>query len=213
MKDKILSNIKNNNKWYILIVCLIGFFIILINVLNNNIQSFDTFIYKAVISFKSDYVTNIFKFITEFGDAILLVTITLLSLIILKNKKIAGSIAINLVLFPLLNTLLKNIIRRPRPEGYRLIEETGYSFPSGHSMAAMAFYGLIIYYIFENVKNKKIRNFSCVLLNILILLIGISRIYLGVHYASDVIAGFLASLVYLIVYISIILKLIRIKEK
>ena len=46
MKDKILSNIENNNRWYILIVCLIGFFTILINVLNDNIQSFDTFIYK-----------------------------------------------------------------------------------------------------------------------------------------------------------------------
>jgi len=209
MKDKILSNMENNKKWYVLVICLIGFIIILLNVLNGNIQKFDEVVYNAVISIKSDFVTNIIKVITEFGDALVLITIVILCFCILKNKKIAGSIAINLVLFPLLNTLLKNIIKRPRPEGYRLIQETGYSFPSGHSMAAMAFYGLIIYYIFENVKNIKIRNISCILLSILILLIGISRIYLGVHYASDVLAGFLVSLVYLIVYISIILKITK----
>lgn len=126
-----------------------------------------------------------------------------MSIILIKNKKIGTSICLNLVLITLLNLLLKNIIERPRPVGYRIIDETGYSFPSGHSMVSMAFYGLIIYFIWKNVKNKKIRNLSCVLLGMLIILIGISRIYLGVHYASDVIGGFVISITYLILFTTI----------
>lgn len=117
-----------------------------------------------------------------------------------KEKKIAFSIPLNLLIITVLNIVLKNIVERPRPIGYRLIDETGYSFPSGHSMISTAFYGLIIYFIWKNVKNKTIRNVSCILLVILIVLIGISRIYLGVHYASDVIGGFSISIAYLIIF-------------
>jgi membrane-associated phospholipid phosphatase len=91
---------------------------------------------------------------------------------------------------------------------YRIIEETGYSFPSGHSMISMAFYGYIIYLIYKYVKNKYIKWISIVLLSILICSIGISRIYLGVHYTSDVLGGFLISVSYLVIYISSIKKLL-----
>ena len=112
----------------------------------------------------------------------------------------------NLVIITALNQLLKNILQRPRPTEYRIIEETGYSFPSGHSMISMAFYGYIIYLIYKYVKNKYIKWFSIVLLSILICSIGISRIYLGVHYTSDVLGGFLISVSYLVIYISAVNK-------
>ena len=118
----------------------------------------------------------------------------------------AASISLNLILITLLNILLKNIVQRPRPIDYRLIEEVGYSFPSGHSMISMAFYGFIIFLIFRYGKNKN-KVFWEVLLGIIIFLIGISRIYLGVHYASDVVAGFLIAIFYLFVYITVILKI------
>jgi len=204
---RIFNVLKNNKHWYLLFLSLIVFLFILINVLNENTVKFDKKIYNAIISIKSDYMTNIFKVITEFGDATILIIITIIFLIILKNKKMAITVVLNLSIFPLLNVFLKNIIKRPRPVGYRLIEESGYSFPSGHSMASMAFYGLIIYYVLKNVKNKTVRNIICTSLSILIILIGTSRIYLGVHYATDVIAGFLVSIVYLVIYITIILKL------
>ena len=76
-------------------------------------------------------------------------------------------------------------------------------------MSSLAFYGLIIYFIFKNIKNKKVRNTGCIVLSLLIVLIGISRVYLGVHYPSDVLAGFLFAISYLslyIEYIKIILK-------
>ena len=113
-------------------------------------------------------------------------------------------ISINLIVTAIFNLLLKNIIRRNRPVGYRLVEETGFSFPSGHSMASMAFYGLIIYLVFKYVKNKYAKIALCTFLSILIASIGISRIYLGVHYASDVLAGFMISLSYLTLFTHLI---------
>ena len=71
-------------------------------------------------------------------------------------------------------------------------------------MASMTFYGLIIYFIFKFVKNKKIKTCLIIVLSILITLIGISRIYLGVHYPSDVLAGFMISISYLVLYTHII---------
>ena len=110
------------------------------------------------------------------------------------------------MIITILNQLLKRILQRPRPTEYRIIEETGYSFPSGHSMISMAFYGYLIYLIYKYAKNKYIKWISIVLLSILICTIGISRIYLGVHYTSDVLGGFLISISYLIIYISAVNK-------
>ena len=73
-------------------------------------------------------------------------------------------------------------------------------------MISMAFYGYIIYLIYKYVTNKYIKWFSIVLLSILICSIGISRIYLGVHYTSDVLGGFLISVSYLVIYISAVIK-------
>ena len=122
-------------------------------------------------------------------------------MIILKNKKISILIAGNLVISTGLNIILKNIVQRPRPEGYRLIEEVGFSFPSGHSMVSVAFYGFIAYLIWKKVENKKLKYILCGLLVMFAVLIGFSRIYLGVHYASDVVAGGVLSIVYLVIYI------------
>ena len=105
-----------------------------------------------------------------------------------------------------LNQLLKRILQRPRPTEFRIIEETGYSFPSGHSMVSMAFYGYLIYLIYKYVKNKYVKWILIALLSILICTIGVSRIYLGVHYTSDVLGGFLVSISYLILFISTVNK-------
>ena len=114
----------------------------------------------------------------------------------IRNKKIGISIFSNLVIITILNQLLKRILQRPRPTEYRIIEETGYSFPSGHSMISMAFYGYLIYLIYKYVKNKYIKWTSIILLSILICSIGISRIYLGVHYTSDVLGDFYINIIF-----------------
>jgi len=79
-------------------------------------------------------------------------------------------------------------------------------------MASMAFYGLLIYFAYRYINNKKVRAIICIVLSLLIPLIGFSRIYLGVHYTSDVIAGFLISLSYLILFTSIAPKLLKLEK-
>ena len=148
------------------------------------------------------------KIVTFFGGATCLIGLTIILFIIIKNKKIGFLIGINLITITILNQLFKFILQRPRPTEYRIINETGYSFPSGHSMISMAFYGFLIYLIYKYVKNKKLKYISITLISILIIFIGISRIYLGVHYTSDVLGGFLLSISYLVIYISSIKKLL-----
>ena len=207
MKKKIKEFITKNLKWIILFICLIGFLAIAEDVFNKEIMSGDIIGYKLVSTFLiSDFATPIAKFITNFGGAIFLIALTIVLLILIKNKKIGISIFSNLVIVTILNQLLKAILQRPRPTEYRIVEETGYSFPSGHSMVSMAFYGYLIYLIYKYVKNKYIKWISIVLLSILVCSIGISRIYLGVHYTSDVLGGFLISMSYLVIYISAVNK-------
>ena len=208
MKEKIKRFIVKNLKWIILFICLIGFLALAEDVFNKEIMNGDIIGYKFISTYLiSDFATPIAKFITNFGGAIFLIGIAVILFIVIKNKKIGISIITNLGIITILNQLLKRILQRPRPEEFRIINESGYSFPSGHSMISMAFYGYLIYLIYKYVKNKYLKWFVITILGILIVNIGISRIYLGVHYTSDVLAGFLISISYLIVYISIVNKL------
>ncbi len=213
MRGKIKEFIVKNLKWIILFICLIGFCALAEDVFNKEIMKGDIIGYKIVSTFLiSDFATPIAKFITNFGGAIFLVIATITLFIVIKNKKIGISILSNVAIVTVLNQLIKRILQRPRPTEYRIIEETGYSFPSGHSMVSMAFYGYFIYLIYKYVKNKYVKWISISLLSLLICAIGISRIYLGVHYTSDVLGGFLISISYLIIYISAANKFIIEKE-
>ena len=207
MKEKIKEFIVKNLKWIILFICLVGFLALTEDVFHKEIMNGDIIGYKIISTFLiSDFTTPIAKFITNFGGAIFLIILTVVLVILIKNKKIGLSIFSNLVIITVLNQLLKRILQRPRPTEYRIIEETGYSFPSGHSMVSMAFYGYLIYLIYKYVKNKYIKWISIVLLSLLICSIGISRIFLGVHYTSDVLGGFFISISYLVIYVSAVNK-------
>ncbi|CDC30913.1 pAP2 family protein [Clostridium sp. CAG:508] len=209
MKEDWKELIKKNLKWVVLFICLVGFLALAEDVFNKEIMNGDIIGYKLISTFLiSDFVTPIAKFITNFGGAIFLSIATVMLFLLIKNKKIGLSIISNIVIITILNQLLKRILQRPRPTEFRIVEETGYSFPSGHSMVSMAFYGYLIYLIYRYIKNKYVKWTLITILSILICLIGISRIYLGVHYTSDVLGGFLLSISYLVIYISSIKKLI-----
>ena len=209
MKEDWKELIKKNLKWVVLFICLVGFLALAEDVFNKEIMYGDIIGYKIISTFLiSDFVTPIAKFITNFGGAIFLSIATVMLFLLIKNKKIGLSIISNIVIITVLNQLLKRILQRPRPTEFRIVEETGYSFPSGHSMVSMAFYGYLIYLIYRYIKNKYVKWTLITILSILICLIGISRIYLGVHYTSDVLGGFLLSISYLVIYISSIKKLL-----
>lgn len=200
---------KNYFIWIIFIICLLLFLIIMKDVIIKEDMSIDSIGYNLISKYLiNDSLTPFIKAITWFGGALSLISITILLLILIKNKKIGLLIGINLILITILNQALKFIIKRPRPIDHRIIEETGFSFPSGHSMASMAFYGFMIYLIYKYTKNKYLKIVLISILSLLILMIGISRIYLGVHYTSDVLGGFLISFAYLIIYIKLTNKLI-----
>jgi membrane-associated phospholipid phosphatase len=103
-----------------------------------------------------------------------------------------------------LNLIMKWFFDRPRPALRHLTEVSGLSFPSGHAMMSFSFYGLLIYLIFENVDNKFTKYSLSFLLLILMHLIGLSRVYLHVHYASDVLAGFALGTIWLIICLFIL---------
>lgn len=172
----------------------------------NIINLIDTNVYDLIIKLMSTNVTAIMMFISYLGSAMTLITLSIAFIILLKNKRDSKMIVLNLSLVFILNRILKYIIARPRPNILRLVEETGYSFPSGHSMVSMGFYGFLIYLICINIKNKKIKYPLVVFLSLLILLIGLSRIYLGVHYCTDVIGGFIIAILYLVIFIKFVYK-------
>ena len=204
LKMKTKEIVSKNIKWIILFICILITVLIVEDVMEKEIMEIDTIGYKIMSEhIISEEVTPIAKVITEFGGAIFLITLSIILLIVIKNKKIGILIWINLAISTIINQILKNIIQRPRPTEFRIINQNGYSFPSGHSMASMTFYGFLIYLIYKKVKNKYLKWTLISLLSILIILVGASRVYLGVHYTSDVIAGILISTSYLIMFTSI----------
>ncbi len=193
-------------KYIIMIICIMIFAFLSINIINKDLLEIDSFIYNLIKDYISDNLTIFAIIITNFGGIFVYIILVLFLFLWFKDNKVAFSVFLNLILVSSLNFLIKNIFQRARPNIFPIIRENGYSFPSGHSMISLAFYGYLIYLLYKKVNNKYLKLFGIVFLSILILLIGISRIYLGVHYASDVIGGFLLSLVYLIIYIMFVNK-------
>lgn len=166
---------------------------------NNKLQNLDNSFYdKIKITNKK---TTIFKFITLLADAKFIAFLCFISLFIIENKKIAFTIIINLLIMWFLIGILKNIFKRARPNKNRLVEEIGYSYPSGHTMTSTIFYGYVMFLILLTSIILSIKIVIIILLLIIILLIGYSRIYLGVHYLSDVIGAILFGSSYVLLYI------------
>ena len=196
----------------IVVLCLMLFSIICYQILNYDSLAIDKNVYSFIAdNIMNDGLTPILKVITELGGVVF--TIIAGVLIFIFCKKIKWFVTFDLVGVTLINQLLKHIIRRPRPNILRLVEESGYSFPSGHSMVSMAFYGIIIYLVYKNVSNKYLKWLLISLLSLLILSIGFSRIYVGVHYFTDVAGGFLLGLAYVVIYVNIYNNKVKLNEK
>lgn len=198
------NNYKKYIKYVILILCLAIFAIFTYKVVADKTIYIDDAVYNYISNnIISENRTNIVKVITNITSPLMVIITALILVIVIKDKKIKISLVINLLGVTIINNLIKVIVARPRPDINRLVTETGYSFPSGHSITSMVFYGYLVYLIYKYIDNKKIKIPLMIFLILLIPIIGLSRIYLGVHYTSDVLCGFLLGIVYLILFISI----------
>lgn len=172
------------------------------DLLFDELQLFDLIVTKAVRFHPSEILTLGMTYISNMGSPLVLTIIGLFMVgyLILVQRHFWDAIQIPIVSIGavLLNAALKVLFHRQRPSLIHLVQVSGLSYPSGHAMISYSFYGLLIYLFWLNLKRPVLLYFLTSLLGMLILLIGISRIYLGVHYPSDVIAGFAAGSTWLV---------------
>ena len=182
------------------IILLVGFILIMILVITDNISVFDDKVYEFLINKRSSGLDLYFKNITRLGNTITI--IIALVLITILGKGIQRVIGItSIAATAVLNSIVKNIIKRARPEHIKLIKQGGFSFPSGHAMISIALYGFLIYIVNKKIKNKSLKVVLTILLGVIIISIGLSRIYVGVHYPSDILAGYLFAIAILMITI------------
>ena len=177
------------------------------DLIKKELETFDSIIYDYISKAITHNMTGFMKLMSYLGSGYVLVFISIVSIILFwKSKKYSfysKMVGVNLIASSIANEIFKMTFHRGRPNVLRLIEISGFSFPSGHSMIGLSFYGFISYLCFKNIKSKW-RYAIVTLFGVLILSIGISRIYLGVHFASDVVAGFSAGLAWLAAFITIV---------
>lgn len=181
--------------------------------INDELIGFDNSVTDYVLSHRSPALDTYFKMVTDIGDVEGYVIVTIIAAIIswavLKKWKYMLQIGIVMIISALSNLALKRVFNRARPTIEQLVTADGLSYPSGHAMAAMSFYGFLIYLFYKMKMNKILKYTGMLLAALLILSIGISRIYLGVHYPSDIVAGFIAGAVW-VVFCIIVFNLIEV---
>lgn len=187
----------------IIIVGCINLFIELTENLKTEVLAdYDTRITQYIVAFRKPALTRYFLFVTILGSFYgYLVVCTICALafnFVFKSWKYLAQTMMVLLLASVSNVTLKRFIDRARPGLEHLVSVETLSYPSGHAMSAMAFYGFLIYLFYKFKINKLLKTASIILLIILILSIGISRIYLGVHFPSDIVGGFIAGFIWVI---------------
>ncbi len=188
--------------WQVLgVLCLAGAVALGVAVHTYHILPMDTAIYDWVHAHMiNPGLTPVVRAFTQLASAVGLIIIAMVLLIVLAvrhHARIGVAIALNLAVEAALNEVIKAIVQRPRPSVEHLVVERGFSFPSGHAMAATAFYGFLIYLLYHYRRHTAAVWALIVALGAIVPVTMFTRVYLGVHYASDVLAGFLFSIAYL----------------
>lgn len=190
--------------WHLLVVlgCLGIFLLLLEDVLDGDLMRIDVLAYRLIVeNLRASWLTPIMETVSALATPAVMLVMLLVIAAFAPGRRPGWCCTVNIVLVTALNAVLKLLVQRPRPdEAIRLVAETGFSFPSGHSMAAMAFFGLIVWLVWHYESDRRQRLLLCAAFALVIASVGFSRIYLGVHYASDVVGGFCASMIWLAFY-------------
>lgn len=185
---------KTINYLYLSLICFFLFFFLTIFIINGNAIFFDEVIYNFLHQFS---LTSFFKVMTELGGIIGILIVMLFYLLGSKSKKNKQFFISLMLLNTAANVVLKLFFVRSRPYYEKLVSTSGFSFPSGHAMAISMCYGLFIYFLWQTNIKKVWKIIGTCFFLFIILSVCLSRIYLGAHYASDVLGGLLVSLFFL----------------
>ena len=187
MKDKQTFMMKGS--FALLLFMIIGY---IVKFYPEMLVGFDQPIQTAIRGDLPETLTLLFRAITHLIDIPVIISWVLIVAFVFYRKqwKMESYLMLgNLTLAGILIVTFKNIYQRPRPEILHLVEEKGFSFPSGHSLAVTIMVGTLIVILSQRIKNTVWRKIVQILLSLYIVSVLVSRIYLGVHYPSDVIAS------------------------
>lgn len=203
--------LKENYLYLLSIVILtILFFVIGKTDIYNKILDFDYKVIEIISNIYNPKIESLMAFITKFGEWYIPTAIIVCIFLFVKNKLYSYILIVNYAVIGLITFLVKSIIMRPRPLVALIEIPLSYSFPSGHTLTSIFFYILLWYLITLN-KNNKIKIPLFILFSLLAILVSFSRIYLGVHYFSDVMGGIIYSIPCLLCTLNILNK--NFKEK
>jgi len=194
--------------WILFFGCIIIFALTAYRIFLLKKDGIDTTVFNFLSSHVSNRHTEIMEAITFLGNHNFLIPANLVLiiyfLVIRKHRWYSIKIPVVAIGGVTMMALLKFVFSRPRPLIPLLEPARGFSFPSGHAMMSFSFYGVLIFMVYENVRNPYLKWGLIIALLLLIFLIGVSRVYLRVHYASDVIAGFAAGFIWVVLSLSIV---------
>jgi len=176
--------------------------------IRNQMDLFDNVFVWLVRYLASPELDQVMIMISEFGYGYPFWTIIIAVLLILAYYRQwleSAGLIVCLVGEAVLNFFLKNLFERTRPDLFQVVAEAGYSFPSGHAMVSLCLYGMLTFLIARHVQSWRWRLVVIGLAMALVVAIGVSRVYLGVHYPTDVVAGYFAGGMWLAFCISLLL--------
>ena len=191
---------KIKKEYYFIAILFILFILLTIFVVVGNASLIDENFYNGIIKLKNNTLTNILYVITNLASSIGIISLVILtSIVFIRRKKVSSLkyVILNVLSGVFLMQILKNIIRRTRPS-WKWIKQGGFSYPSGHTISALLLYGTIILLVSKRYDGKYKKQIIIVS-SAMIILTGISRIYFGAHYLSDVIASTLLGTIILII--------------
>ncbi len=208
MGAHILKSVSRTYLIYLIVLVAFFIFVYLLTKVQE-VVAFESYQLKQIAELRTSNLTDFFIFVTGFGNEYLVFSVFLvITVFVLRRDFFHGLyIFFAVALGYFVTLLLKNIFSRPRPDITALFFVPQYSFPSGHAMNSTIFYGICIAIVSHLSVNRYLKYVLLILLFVLIVLIGTSRVYLGVHYPTDVLGGYVSGLAWLVsmrlIYISL----------
>lgn len=191
---------KIKKEYYLIAILLILFIALTVFVVDDKTIGLDEGVFNRLSTLKTDSLTKFLYVITTLASTAGIVVLLVFTMVLFLRKKalsdfkyVVGNVAVAVVLMQ----TLKLIIKRVRP-AWKWIVQDGFSYPSGHTISAFVFYGTLILLVNKKVKGK-LRKPLISLLSLMIILTGISRVYFGVHYLTDVLASVILGSIILII--------------